>query len=146
MENINKAIAAKIEKTINIKMRYPEGIMTRREWLNFHRVKGASVEDKDRNRIDFNRTKYNRMNGHEQEEYERKCAEKVPGYRLNLPDGGFYDITKTEYDYFLNMDISEEIQTEKHDLQNRIEAGIATSEEIAQDEEIEIGLFNKYFH
>ena len=42
-KTINEHRAA---STLNKKMRYPEGVMTRREWLNMWRVKGATVEEK----------------------------------------------------------------------------------------------------
>ena len=58
----------------------------------------------------------------------------------------FWDITKTEYDYFLNMQLAEDLATDKHDLSNRIEAGIATEQEIADDMAKEFDFFGKYFN
>ena len=61
------------EATLNVKMRYEEGVMTRKEWIELMKSKGNSVIESTKNRIDFNRKKYNRMTSYrEQEEYERK--------------------------------------------------------------------------
>ena len=53
-------------------------------------------------RYEFNRTKYNRMDGYEQAEYEKKLKETKIQYRLFLKDGGFYNVSKTVFDYFNN--------------------------------------------
>lgn len=111
----------KKEAILNKKFRYEEGIMTRREWLNMWRVKGATVEESTKNRIQFNRLKYNRMKGgiwsNEQEEYEKKCNEMIPCYNLRIPNqSSFYEITKTEYEYFNNMALAEDLATEKSQL------------------------------
>lgn len=146
MDNLKAAQQAKANKSLNIKMRYPEGIMTRREWLKYWQVKGAFVDIGQKPRIEYSRTKYNRLTGKEQEEYERKCDEKVTSYRLHIPGStSFYDITKTEYDHFNALQLSEDIQTEKHDLSNRIAAGIATEEEINEDAQRDIDFCAKYF-
>lgn len=143
---MKQAIEAKANAHLNQKMRYKEGIMTRREWLNYWMVKGATTKEVQEPKVIYNRIKYNRMTGWEQEEYEKKCNEMKTGYRLNLPgSNSMYDLTKTEYDYFNSLVLSEDIQTEKHDLQNRIEAGIATDQEIEEDEQKEFNLFSKYF-
>ena len=71
----------KKEAILNKVFRYDEGVMTRREWLNLMRVKGAYVEESTKNRIQFDRIKYNRMKGgiwsNEQEEYEKKCHQQL---------------------------------------------------------------------
>lgn len=36
----------KKDATLNKVFRYPEGVMSRREWLNMWRIKGATVEEK----------------------------------------------------------------------------------------------------
>lgn len=119
--NINAALAAKAEKILNKKFRYEEGIMTRREWLNMWRIKGATVEESTKNRIQFDRIKFNRMNGgiwsNEQSEYEKKCNEKIPCYNLRIPnDRSFFEITKTEFEYFNNMALAEDLATEKSQM------------------------------
>lgn len=120
-QNINAALAAKIEKVLNTKVRYEEGVMTRREWLNMWRVKGATVEESTKNRIQFNRLKFNRMKGgiwsNEQSEYEKKCNEMIPCYNLRIPnERSFFEITKTEFEYFNNMALAEDLATEKSQM------------------------------
>jgi len=104
MKNISKAQEAKAKKSLEIIMRYSEGVMTRKEWIELQKTNGAKVEQAYKNRIDFNRIKYNRMGMFEQEEYERKCNEKVPCFKLNLEDNYFHYITKAEFDYFNTLD------------------------------------------
>lgn len=139
----------KKEAILNKVFRYDEGVMTRREWLNLMRVKGAFVEESTKNRIQFDRVKYNRMGGgiwsNEQEEYEKKCDEKVPCYNLRTPSNSyFFEITKTEYDYFKGLQLAEDINTQKMELTHKIEAGIATEEEIQEDEQRDFEFFHKY--
>lgn len=139
----------KKEAILNKQFRYDEGVMTRREWLNLMRVKGAYVEESTKNRIQFDRIKYNRMKGgiwsNEQDEYEKKCAEKVPCYNLRTPnESSYFEITKTEFDYFKGMELADDINTQKMELTNKIEAGTATDEEIQEDEQRDFEFFNKY--
>lgn len=104
----------KTEAILNKRFSYDEGVMTRREWLNMWRIKGAKVEEKEVPKYEFNRAKYNRLSGNEQEEYERKLSEKKIGYSLRLPDGHTsYDLNKTEYEYFKNMELAEDLNTQK---------------------------------
>ena len=137
-KNINAALAAKADKILNEKFRDEEGIMTRREWLNMWRVKGATVEESTKNRIQFDRIKFNRMKGgiwsNEQSEYEKKCNEIVPCYNLRIPnESSFFEITKTEYEYFNNMVLAEDLATEKSQM----------SEDEAMEKEFEFAA--KYF-
>lgn len=101
---MNNLQQAKINTTLDTKVRYREGIMTRREWLNLMKSKGATVEESTKARIMFNRTKYNRMTGKEQEEYERKTNERVICYNLQpAAVSSYFEITKTEYNYFITL-------------------------------------------
>jgi len=135
----------KKEALLNKVFRYEEGVMTRREWLKMMQVRGATVEESTKNRIQFNRTKYNRMTDG-QDEYERKCNEKVICYNLKLPnEPAFWEITKTEYEAFLDLQLEEDINTEKNDLSERIEAGIATDKEIDEAMQKEFEYAAKYF-
>lgn len=145
--NINAALLAKQNKSLDIKMNFSEGgIMTRREWLKMQMIKGAEVKEDTKNRVQFNRTKYNRMTSdNEQEKYMKKCNEKVVCYELHLPgQSAFWEITKTEFDYFNNLKLAEDKATEQMELTYKIEAGTATNEEIEQDEQKEFEFFNKY--
>ena len=92
------------QKHLNRLGNYKEGLMTRLQWLKLQKSKGKIVEISTKNRLDWNRVKYNRMTSEkEQAEYMAKCDEKVPCYVLKSPnETSFYYITKTEYEAFLN--------------------------------------------
>jgi hypothetical protein len=143
---MKKAHEARTNKILDTKMRFDGVIMSRRDWLNMWRIKGATAEERQVPLIQYSRTKYNRLSGWEQEEYEKKCAQTKIGYSLRLPDGNSsYDITKTEYDYFNNMELAEDFATEKNDINYRIEAGVATESEINEAMQKEYDFAAKYF-
>lgn len=97
--SIQIAQQARANQSLDKEVRYPEGIMTKREWIVLKKSQGATVEESTKNRVQFNRTTFNRMT-FGQEEYEKKCAEKVPCYNLNETDSSFYHISKAEFDFF----------------------------------------------
>lgn len=105
MNNISKALEAKAQKSLSIKMRYDEGILTKKEWIELKHKQGAKVEISTKNRIQFNRIKFNRMySNKEQEDYKKKCNEKVTCYNLHPAGVTYYnEITKTEFDYFNSL-------------------------------------------
>lgn len=127
----------KAESTLNKVFRYPEGIMSRREWLNLMRVRGCTVEEKTRRNYaaeeklqqwlyDNRGDNSGNINWPPTKRYHEKKSELAAGifkveYRLNLPDGCFQDITKTEFEYFRNMELAEDITTQKNELNQRIE-------------------------
>jgi hypothetical protein len=94
---------AKTQATLNKVFRYPEGIMSRREYIKLHKSQGAEVKESMRNKIEFNRTKYNRLEGRQQEEYEKKLEEKIVSYELHFSDKSLIYITKAEFDYFNSL-------------------------------------------
>lgn len=137
------------ESILQKKIRFSEGVMTRKEWLDLKRIQGAWVKESTKSRVQYNRIKYNRMGSYEeQREYEKKCAEKIPCYELHEKpnDTAYFEITKTEFEYFQNKQLEEDLNTQKHDLSERIEAGIATDEEIQEDMNKEFEMFDKYWH
>ena len=144
--NMSAAIKAKNDKTLNTKVRYEEGIMTRLEWLRMQYIKGATVNEGTKNRLQYNRTKFNRMTSvKEQDEYMAKCNEKVICYELHLPnERAFWEITKTEYDRFKLFELEEDIASQKMELTHKIEAGTATDQEIEEDEQNDFEFFRKY--
>lgn len=145
--NINAALEAKANKSLDIKMNYAEGgIMTRRNWLRMQMIKGAFVQEGTKNKVQYNRTKFNRMwDNQDQDAYMKKCNEKVICYELRLPgENAFWEITKTEFDHFENLQLAEDKATEAIELTYKIEAGTATDEEIHADEQKEFEFFNKY--
>ena len=106
MNSIEKAQAARADKSLQKLHRIDGKIISGKEWMETAKANGGRVELSERNRIEFNRTKYNRMDNYDdQEAYERKCNEKIPDYRLydNPNDSAFYSISKTEYDYFNSL-------------------------------------------
>ena len=101
---MNNLQQIKADKSLDTLVRYPEGVMTKRQWIDLMRNTGATTEQSTRPRIYFNRTKYNRMTGREQEEYERKCEERIPCYNLKPCNStGYFEISKAEYDYFNSL-------------------------------------------
>lgn len=148
--NFNSMREGKVNKILDKQIRYDEyGVLTRREWLRLQMIKGAFVEEGTKNRIRFDRIKYNRMKGgiwsNEQEEYEKKCNERVVCYNLKLPgESAYWEITKTEYDHFKAMQLEQDIMTERMELTHKIEAGTATDEEMEQDEQKDMEFFTKY--
>lgn len=151
------------ESILSKKIRFAEGVMTRKEWLNLKRIQGASVEEESRRNYAaeeklkqwvYDNRDDNSGNSNwpptknwlaKKKESEGKIYKIV--YLLKTgEDSGFYEITKTEYDYFQNKQLEEDLNTEKHDLSERIEAGIASEEEIQEDMNKEMEMFAKYFH
>ena len=108
MADITKAQQARAEKILNTLVNFSDyGVKTRREWLEIKKWEGCTVEETDQPKVKYNRTKYNRMGWKEQQEYEAKMAERKPLYKLNNADckhNSFFEITKTEYDYFLTIE------------------------------------------
>ena len=145
--NINAALKAKENKTLDMQVRYSEGVMSRRQWLKMQMVKGATVNEGTKNKAQYNRTKFNRMaSTWEQDEYLKKCSEKIICYELHLPgERAFWEITKTEYDYFKDLQLSDDINTQKNELSEKMEAGIATDAEIDEAMQKEFEFAAKYF-
>lgn len=95
---------ARINKILDTKAKYDGAVMTRREFLQHARNLGFISKLSETNKIQFSRIKYNRMSSYkEQEEYEKKCNEMIPEYRLYSGERTFWTITKTEFDYFNSL-------------------------------------------
>lgn len=151
----------KKEATLNKVFRYPEGVMSRREWLNMWRIKGATVEETTsrnyaaeeklqdwlyQNRDDNS----GNPNWPPTKRYLEKKEELKAGifkitYHLRLSNNSSYDITKTEYEYFKNMELAEDKATEANELNEKIEAGTATDTEIEDAMQKEFEFAAKYF-
>lgn len=104
MQNINRAREIKNDKSLDILVRYAEGgVMSKRNWLQMQLNRGSYVTTREMAKYVWDRVKYNRMsNQAEQEEYERKMNERKIAYILMHPENEnlFWEITKTEFDYF----------------------------------------------
>jgi hypothetical protein len=146
MTNINKAREIKNDKSLDQLVRYSEGILSKREWLKMQLAKGAYVTTQEEPKYQWNRIKYNRMTCYkEQEAYEKKMKETKIGYSLKLPNQDiFWDITKTEYDYFQSLELAQDLNTERMDISERIEANIATEEEMNHLFGKDLEYFSKY--
>jgi hypothetical protein len=94
--------------SLNKKVNYEEfGVLTKREFLETCKSQGWTVQVKLLNGYangDYNRKHFNRLSGDEQAAYEAKMAIKKEVYSIHPPEGStFYDITKTEFEYFNNL-------------------------------------------
>jgi len=98
--NLTKANEAKAAKALQKLISYKGNTITRAEWLEMMKNKGATTKEAFKCKTQWNRTKFNRLTGAEQAEYERKLSEKTVCYELHLLEGSFYDIDKFEFDYF----------------------------------------------
>lgn len=134
----------RINAILDKQMRFDGVIMTRRQWLKKQLSEGATVHEEMRSKTTYNRTRFNRMNWEEQKAYEERMNTKVPCYELKTKDGGYYDITKTEYDHFQELQLAEDIKTEQYSTANRIEAGIATEQEVQEYMDKDFEFFSKY--
>jgi hypothetical protein len=106
MSNISAAQQAKINTFLTKLVNYPEtGTTTRREALNIAFQRGGIVEQDTQPAVKWNRVKYNRMNWQEQIVYEKRTEERKPLYMLKFDpnNSSYYEITKSEYDYFLTL-------------------------------------------
>lgn len=148
--------------TLNKVFRFEEGIMSRRDWLKIKSTQGWKAEERTRRNYAaeeklqnwLDREKFNVPLGNSNypstKIYLQEKERLINGifkteYALTEVNGsGVYDISKTEFDYFQNMQLSEDINTQKLDVLERIEAGIATDEEIQEDEDKELQFFIKY--
>lgn len=77
-------------------------IKTRAQHIEDHINRGARFEVAQVKKIkDLTRSQYNRMNQREQDAFDKKQndAGMKDEYRVYNPDGSYYEITKTEYDY-----------------------------------------------
>lgn len=106
---IQTALQAKANKALDMKIRYSEGVMTRREFITKLFTEGGRVEKTTKPRIEYNRTKFNRMDNNQQAEYEKLLAEPIDDYRAYRKGETCYvEITKTEFDYFHELSEYEE--------------------------------------
>ena len=100
MADITKAQEARREKTLNKQIVIDNKVLTVKQWITGVVTAGGYVDTKEVPSIQFNRTKYNRMDYREQAEYDRKLSIMKTEYRLH--DGNnksFWSISKTEYDF-----------------------------------------------
>lgn len=111
MGNTESLQQGKINKILDTKINYSAyGVMTRRCFLETVFKNGGVSELSDKPRVMFDRIKFNRMRSYEEQRiYEAKCDERVPLYKIKISadTSSYYEVTKTEYDYFNNLKITE---------------------------------------
>ena len=93
---------AKANKTLDTKIRVNGVEKTKRNHIEDVLSEGGHTETAEVNVIkDPTRTAYNRMDGRQQEAFEKRQKEagKKTEYRLFSKDGSFIEINKTEYNY-----------------------------------------------
>jgi len=104
--NIKKALSAKTEKFLSVQMNYRRfGVLTRKQFCHKMFELGAIPSIKQIPRVQYDRSKFNRMDYKKQREYEKLLAKTKPEYQLYYPDevGICAIITKTEFNYFLSL-------------------------------------------
>ncbi len=95
---------AALQKKVNIS---ELGIMTKAEFMTRAKGAGWTVEAKELSGYqngDYNRRHFNRLAGEDQSRYEEKMQRVKVVYSIRIPgQNSFYDITKTEYEYFKSL-------------------------------------------
>lgn len=92
----------KIDALLAKSITFEGRLLTKRAWIEELVRRGAALKLDRYSKHVFSRTKYNRMDHAEQRAYDEKMKEKMP-FAAELPDGTFYEITKTEADYFKSL-------------------------------------------
>ena len=93
---------AKDAKTLSQKISINGSVKTRKEHVDDILGSGGHIETAQVNKIkDLSRRAYNRMDGHQQDAFDKKQKEagKKTEYRLFTKDGSFFTVTKAEYEY-----------------------------------------------
>jgi len=151
----------KKEAVLNKQFRYPEGLMTRRQWLKMMQVKGWQAEERTRRNhaaedklkewlrvekmnVPLGNSCYPSTKFYLQEKERLEAGIFKTEYVLKLGNS-LYDITKTEYEAFLALQLEEDINTQKAELSEKIEAGTATDAEIQEEMQREYEYAAKYF-
>ena len=102
MNAIEKAREARAEQALEKKINLNGRIITKKEFIKELIKEGYKPKEGERNRINYNRIHFNRMNGREQEEYLKKCDEKIPCFLMKNNEGCYYEISKAEFNYALS--------------------------------------------
>lgn len=96
-----------------VRVNYPElgGVMTKKEFIERAKAAGWTVEANEMDGYQagkFSRKHFNRLPGgiwnDAQQKYEEKMSIKKMYYSIHIPgQRSYYDITKTEYQYFQSL-------------------------------------------
>ena len=99
--SIEAANQARDEKVLNSLIRHNGVVITKRQMITDLIETGAILKISEKYKIkELSHTRFNRMNGYEQEEHERKRIEsgKIPVYEI-WNGNTFYEITRAEFEY-----------------------------------------------
>lgn len=151
----------KKEATLNKQFRYPEGIMSRRQWLKMMQAKGWQAEERTRRNhaaedklkewlriekmnVPLGNSNYPATKHYLEEKKRLEAGIFKTEYVLKLGNS-LYDITKTEYEHFKALQLEEDINAQKNELKEKMEAGTATDAEIEEAMQKEFEFAAKYF-
>ncbi len=99
---LQKANEQRAANSLQNKIRYNGQIMTGAEYIKALYNEGYRPEIGQKPQIEFNRTKYNKMDGWQQEEYEKKCNTMIPCYKA-VKGGTSFLLSKAEFDYMQSI-------------------------------------------
>jgi len=97
---LTEANEARLRKSLQQLIQHNGRVITTEQFITEVAV---DFEEGDTPKIQFNRTKFNRMNNEEQAEYEKKLKERKPVYKAITKEGGYYEIPKMVYQHFINL-------------------------------------------
>lgn len=90
-------LQGKADKALDRKYNFSFGLYSFKEAIN--KGKFVSKQKGLESRVKYSRTKFNRMDHAEQQEYEKKMKEKKEVYYLTLPDGCIVDCPKLVWEW-----------------------------------------------
>lgn len=99
MTNLVNANDAKIKKHLSSAIRYNNKVMCIDTWLIELKQEGYMPEVKQVPAVRYNRVKYNRMEGWEQEQYDKRLSEKKTEYRA-IKEDRILVLSKIEFNFF----------------------------------------------
>lgn len=101
--NISKAQQAKADISLQKTVRREDGrIVTQKEWLNELVNEGYLPFEDTKPSVKWDRVKYNRMDGRQQEAYEKQYNTPIPAYWARSTDG-LYELNKTQFNYLYEL-------------------------------------------
>lgn len=100
---IQKAQQAKADKSLLKTIRREDGrIITAKEWLQELLNEGYLPFEDKKPSVKWNRVKYNRMDGRQQEAYDKQLNTLIPAYWAR--NGSLmFELNKTQFNYLLEL-------------------------------------------
>lgn len=97
MPSLTMANQGRLRKCLDKQYRFSGVIMTLEQYLDGNQF---TVVDRDEQKYEYNRRKFNGMDYREQAEYERKLEERVTRYYAMFTDGTLLQIPKIVADHY----------------------------------------------